>query len=280
MFCFAVAVSAQHDVYRTDGTEYKNVFNLQDADSFFLFDKDGKNYSIPKHRIRKIQNSDGKIVFEQQKLIARIVADEEGNKYIFLKNGAEAGRGWWLDAGKFLVTEGKIHDGIYKEFYDSGEEKRTFSFVSGSLNGICKVFYRSGKVEREGFFKNGKEEGESKLFYPKGALKGISYYKNGVKNGPTKLYYKSEKIRAEMRFKDGRPDGEQLMLYENGKPESKVVYSDGIKNGAVNFYYESGKTKLQGKYVDGFLDGTVTTYYESGRVKKRKIFNNGRILQQ
>ena len=278
-FLSAMALSAGQDVYRTDGTVYKDVSNLQDADDYLLFDKDGKSYSMPKYKVQKIVDENGKVVYEKQDLIVTIAPDET-NEYIFKRNGVEVGRGRWLDSGKFEVTEGDIPDGVYKLFHDSGELKRTFSISDGSLNGICKVFYRSGKTEREGFYKNGKEDGKSKLYYPEGELKGFSFYRNGEKDGQTKLFYKSGKIKASLRFKAGVPDGEQIMYYENGKPSSKVVYDDGQKNGPVTFYYESGKLKLQGKYVNDALDGVVTTYYESGRVKKRETFNNGRVLQK
>jgi antitoxin component YwqK of YwqJK toxin-antitoxin module len=276
---FGLVLYSQHKVELTNGNEYSEVNNLKDAEDFYLFDKDGKSYSVSKHRIQRITDMKGNVIYEKQELIAQIAPDET-SEYIFYKNEEEVGKGEWLDAGRFEVTEGDIPDGLYKEFHDTGEVKRTFSFVGGTLNGVCRVYYRSGKVEREGFFKNGVEEGESKLFYPNGNLKGISYFQKGFKNGPTKLYYESNKVKALMRFKNGKPDGEQVMLYENGKPESKVIYDEGIKNGIVEFFYESGKLKLQGKYVNGFLDGTVTTYYESGRVKNRKIYRNGRILQR
>jgi antitoxin component YwqK of YwqJK toxin-antitoxin module len=279
LFCLAITLTAGHNVYRTDGTVYKNVENLQSADDFYFFDKNGKSYSLPKHRIQRITKQNGETVYEQQNLKVTLAPDD-ANEYIFYRNDVEVGRGKWLDAGKFLVTDGDIPDGVYKEFHDSGELKRTFSIRDGSLNGPCKVFYRSGKVERAGVFKNGNEEGKSTLFYPAGELKGFSYYLNGKKSGPTKLYYESGQIKATLNFKDGRPDGEQVMYYDNGKPASKVVYDDGEKEGPVTFYYESGKIKMQGKYVNDALDGTVTTYYESGRVKKRETFNNGRILQK
>jgi antitoxin component YwqK of YwqJK toxin-antitoxin module len=279
LFCTVTTLYAGHNVYRTDGTVYRNVENLQDADDFYLFDKDGENFSLPKHRIKKIVDQRGRVVYEQENLKVTLAPDNT-NEYIFMRNDTEVGRGKWLDAGKFLITDGNIPDGIYKEFHDSGELKRTFSIRDGSLNGKCEVFFRSGKVERSGMFKNGNEEGKSTLYYPTGELKGFSYYRNGEKSGPTKLYYESGKIKAALNFQDGRPDGEQVMFYDNGKPASKVIYSDGEKEGPVTFYYESGKIKMQGKYINDALDGVVTTYYESGRVKKRETFNNGRILQK
>ncbi len=279
LICLAFVLNAGQNITRTDGRVYKNIYNLQQSDNFVLFDMDGKSYSQPKHMIQRITNNRGNVTYEKQELKVTI-APNDTNEYIFSRNNVEVGRGKWLDAGKFLVTEGNIPEGLYKRFHDSGELKRTFSVNDGSLNGICKVFYRSGRVERSGFYKNGKEEGKSTLYFPAGKLKGFSYYLNGTKNGQTKLFYESGKTKASLRFKDGRPDGEQIMYYDNEKLASKVVYNNNGKNGPVTFYYESGKIKLQGKYVDDTLDGVVTTYYESGRIKKRETFINGRILQK
>ena len=270
---------AGQQVIRTDGRVYKNVYNLQDSDDFVIFDMDSKNYSIPKHLVKKIIDDDGTLIYEKQDLIVKSSLDES-NIYNFYRNGVLLGRGKWLDAGKFKVVEGDIPDGVYKLFYDSGELKRTFSVKDGSLNGVCKVFYRSGKVEREGFYKNGEENGKSLLYYPTGKLKGFSFYQHGIKHGSTKLFYESGKVKAILNFKYGRPYGEQVMYYENGKPSSRVFYDDNGKNGPVTFYYESGKVKLQGQYVNDQLNGLVTTYYESGRVKKRETFRYGRVLQK
>ena len=269
------------DVYHINGTTYNNVNNLKDLDDFFSFDHNGESYSFPKHRIRRIHR-DGRNIYE----LANLKAVKEGEdprspNYIFYRNEREVAKGKWQEGGQFLITEGNPRDGIYKEYFDSGEVMRTFRFQNGSLSGASKVFYRSGKIEREGFFKNGREIGKSRFFYPDGKLKGWSMYQNGLKNGPTELYFSNRRVKAKLNFKTGFPIGEQMMFYDNGKPESKIRYDeDGIKNGPIRFYYESGRLKQQGVFVNGVLHGTVTTYYESGRVKQRKVFANGRVIQQ
>lgn len=280
LFIILTSVNAQ-DVFHTNGDEYKNVQNLKDLGDFFSFDHDGQSYTFPKHRIKRISDN-GRNIYELQNLKAvKEGEDLRSRKYIFLRNGREIAKGEWVNAGQFQITDGNPRDGIFKEYYDSGEVKRTFNFKLGSLNGICKVFYRSGKVEREGFFKNGREIGKSKLFYADGKLKGWSEYQNGLKNGPTELYYPNRRVKAKLRFKNGMPIGEQMMFYSNGNPESKIRYDeDGIKNGPFEFYYESGRLKQRGAFIDGMLHGTVTTFYESGRIKQRKIFENGRVIQQ
>ena len=279
---FNASLLCAQDVYHINGKVYSNVSNLKNLDGFFSFDYEGKSYSFPEYKIKRIRGRDGRNIYERAILEAvKEREDPRSPNYIFLKNNLEIARGKWLTAGQFLITEGDPGSGIYREYFDSGELRRTFSFQDGSLNGVCKVFYRSGKEERKGHFKNGREIGRSELFYPDGKLKGWSEYQDGLKNGPTKLYYPNQQIKAELNFKDGIPVGEQIMFYENGNVESKSCYDEnGIKNGPVTFYYESGKLKEQGIFVNGVLHGTVTTYYESGRVKKRKEFVNGRVIQQ
>jgi len=270
------------DIYHINGTTYKNVNNLKDLGNFFSFDHNGESYSFPKHRIKRIRSREGGNLYELENLRAEKEGeDPKSPNYIFLRNNKEIAKGKWLAAGQFLITDGNPRNGVFKEYYDSGEVMRTFSFNDGSLNGVSKVFYRSGRMEREGYFKNGREIGKSKLFYNDGKIKGWSIYQNGLKNGPTELYYPNRRIKAKLNFQNGLPIGEQLMFYENGKPESKIRYDDdGIKNGPVSFYYESGRLKQQGIFVNGVLHGTVTSYYESGRVKQRKQFANGRVIQQ
>ncbi len=282
LFCIANLAKAQ-TVYRIDGRVFENVDNFEKIDEFFTFDKNGKTYSIPESQVQKIIGKDGKLLYEKLDLLAertRRFQGDEHTEYTFSRNGKKLGKGKWVDAGEFQITEGNIPDGVYQAYFDSGELKRTFSFKNGSLNGLCEVFFRSGIIERKGTFKNGKEIGKSELYYPDGTLKGVSMYKDGKKNGPTILYYPSGKIKAKLQFKDSVPDGKQVMYYENGNVESEVEYKNGEKYGPVKFYYESGKLKMEGRFVSDELDGVVITYYESGKIKRRKTFVGGRILEQ
>ena len=275
------ALCAQ-SVTLVSGEEFRNVSGLRDMEDFYSFEHGGRVHAYPKHRIKLIQDDSGKTIYELQDLRAvREGGDLRSPDYIFLRNDRQVARGTWVSMGNFQVTSGRPPDGIYREFYDSGELWRTFQFSGGSLNGQSKAFFRSGRIEREGNFRNGMEVGRSKLFYPDGSIRGWSEYDNGLRNGPTELYYAGEKIKAKLMFKDGLPVGEQLMYFENGNLESKISYDQsGVKNGPVEFFYESGKLKQQGTFVNGNLHGTVTTFFESGRVKLRKEFSHGRVIQR
>ena len=270
------------DVYLQSGEAFYNVQNLQNLGDFFSFDADGVSYSLSKNKISKIVDSDNNIIFSFKQYTAEKKNDNpRSSEYVFKVNGEIVGEGIWKNAGEFEVTSGAPPDGVYSEFYDSGEVRQTFSFKNGLLNGECRVYFLSGRPEKEGFFRDGKAEGKSRLYYPDGSLKGVSEFKNGIRNGETLLYYKSGSLKAKLFFKNGKPAGEQIMYYENGKPESLTVYDDnGIKNGKVIFYFENGKIKKEGHFTNNELDGIVTFYYESGRIKKRRQFSHGKLIKE
>jgi antitoxin component YwqK of YwqJK toxin-antitoxin module len=270
------------DVYLQSGEAFYNVKKLQKLGDFFSFEVNGGSYSLSKNKISKITDSDNNIIFSFKQYIAEKKGDNPRSPdFVFKVNGKIIAEGTWKNAGEFVVNSGAPPDGVYSEFFDSGNLHQTFSFKNGLLNGECRVYFLSGKAEKEGFFKSGKAEGKSKLYYPDGSLKGVSEFKNGIRNGETFLYYKNGALKAKLFFKNGKPAGEQVMYYENGKPESLTVYDEnGIKNGKVIFYFENGKIKKEGNFTNNELDGIVTFYYESGRVKKRRQFSHGKLIKE
>ena len=268
------------EIFLEDGQVYSNVNDLFEVNSFYTFKRNGKSYSINKNRIKKIISDKGETIYEKSLLIVEVVKNVEGaDKFIFYKNKKKLGEAVWDSYGEFDILSGDIPDGVYKQYYDAGKLRRTFTFKDGELNGWSKEYYISGKIEREGYFKNNKEVGISKIYYDTGVLKGESTYVDGVKDGETKLFYKTGNIKAKMNFKDNQPEGLQVMYYQSGNIETKVYFEGGVKNGPIKQYYESGKIKMTGTLDDGKLNGTVITYYESGRIKKKVTFIDGRILK-
>ncbi len=280
LFCSISVFTHAAEVYMLDGHVYRNAVELRRVNSFFIFKIGSRNYSINKNRINKIVDRSGSVIYEKMNLTVDIVKGENSaDKYLFYKNKQKLGIGIWLSNGEFDIISGKVINGTYKQYYDSGKLHRIFDFKNNKLNGWSKVYYKSGKVEREGFFKDNTEEGVSKIYFDTGVLKGESNYLNGEKNGLTTLYYKSGNIKAKMNLKKNQPNGLQIMYYESGAVETQVYFKNGVKNGPVKQYYESGKIKMQGQLEDGKLNGQVITYYESGRIKKKVSFYEGRIIK-
>jgi antitoxin component YwqK of YwqJK toxin-antitoxin module len=281
LLIFNSFVVKSDEIHLINGEVYKNISNLRDLGEFYSFDTSENSYTFPKNKILKIVDSNNAEIYSLKKLVASKEGGTSSSPYLFSLNGTTLSKGRWLNAGEFLVISGTPPDGIYSEYFDTGDLRQIFTFKNGQLNGNCKTFFTSGTVEREGFFKNGKADGKSKMYYPDGKLKGVSEFKDGVRQGATLLYYHNGALKAKLNFKNGKAFGKQLMYFENGNPESLAIYDEnGKKNGKVVFYYESGKIKKEAIFVNDKLDGIVTTYYESGRVKKRKKFSNGRVEEE
>ena len=269
------------EVHLVNGTVLTDITNLQDLGNFYSFDTKDNSYTFPKNKISKILDSNKTEIYSLKKLTAAKEGGDPTAPFIFKINGEFLAKGKWLNAGEFTILLGQVPDGVYSEYYDTGDLRQIFTFKDGQLNGNCKTYFTSTTVEREGLFKNSKAEGPSKMYFPDGKLKGISEFKNGKREGITTLYYNNGAIKAKLNFKNGKPFGKQIMFYENGKPESLAEYdTTGKKNGKVIFYYENGKIKKEAVFVDDELDGIVTTYYESGRIKKRKKFSHGRVIEE
>ena len=281
LFIFTSYSVFSDEVHLVSGKVFKDISNLQDLGDFYSFDTSDNSYTFPKNKISKILDSNNFEIYSFKRREALREGGDPTAPYIFKINGEVVAKGKWLNAGEFIILSGQINDGVYSEYFDTGDLRQTFMFKHGQLNGNCKTYFSSSTVEREGLFKDGKAEGPSKMYYPDGKLKGVSEFKNGKREGVTTLYYHNGAIKAKLNFKDGKAFGKQVMFYENGNPESLAEYDNtGKKNGKVIFYYESGKIKKEAEFVDDELDGIVTTYYESGRVKKRKKFSHGRVEEE
>lgn len=277
---FAFNHAEASTIYFKDGKVLENVSDIKTIGKSFIFKINGKESSVFIYRITKVVDDKGNLLYESSaNTYSRKWASARGYEYTFKKNDDVIATGYWNENGSFIIDSGKLQNGNYNEYYDSGALQSTLSVSNNNLNGVARFYFDSGKVKREGTFVNGKEEGISKLFDNNGDITGTSEYKNGKKNGETKLFYKSGAVKAVLMFKNGKIEGVQKTFYESGKPQTVVSFSNGVRNGSIEEYYESGKIMMKGSFVNDALNGQVIQYYESGRVKSSKLFDNGKLLQ-
>ncbi|MGF1450241.1 MAG: toxin-antitoxin system YwqK family antitoxin [Opitutales bacterium] len=264
-----------------DGSRLTEVSGVRDAAGVFVYVQNGRTQTISQARVQRIEDAQGKTVYEdEERLVTETRRANRPSLFTFLRNGRAQATGHWGEAGIFVVDSGRLADGRWVQYYDTGKVRRVFQAKDGQLNGTCQVYYESGRLEREGTFVNGREHGQSLLYYPTGMLKGRSAYQSGLKHGLTELFYGSGEKKSEMTFADGVPHGEQRIFFESGKLEVQVHFVRGVKQGSIQQFFESGKLKLEGEYRNGTLEGEVLSYYESGRVKKRQHFDAGRVVHE
>lgn len=264
-----------------DGTLYEDATGLRDLGDVFLFRIDGKTLTIQKKRIARITTRRGReTLYEDTVLTVEKVRDPTREaEFIFQRNSERVAVTRWGRDGAFNVLSGRIPDGDYIEYYDSGKVEREFSVRQGTLNGPCLVYYENGKIERRGVFRDGREEGTSQLYFNTGELKGEATFSQGVKHGETRLYFRDGALKSVMTFEYGNATGSQRMYYPSGQLAAELTFAGGLKEGPIRQYYESGKLKFEATFENNRLNGTATTYYESGRIKKRQLFRDGSAME-
>ena len=144
-------------------------------------------------------------------------------------------------------------DGIFKEYYESGEILKETMYKDYQKNGLEKHYFKNGRLMHDEWYENGRlkytikydekgvlKEGLEKLYYENGKIMEESMYKNGKLEGLGKDYfYESDQIQSEKMYKNGEQiDGKYF--YEDGGIFSSSTYKDGKKLN-IKYYDEAGK---------------------------------------
>lgn len=163
--------------------------------------------------------------------------DKKGHYEIFfLKDGLEIARQKIVGKSEVIEQEGKIPDGIIREYYDSGELMAEVQYKNDRLDGIARTYHRTGILYQENHYNDGLEDGISKTFYENGQLKFEKNYKNG-ELGAVKYFSLEGKLTGESSYKDGEIFSQKLfnefgdieyeINFNNSKPISKKTYGNG-----------------------------------------------------
>jgi antitoxin component YwqK of YwqJK toxin-antitoxin module len=137
----------------------------------------------------------------------RILSDpgSESPKYelVFYQNGKEIAKRIF-QAGKTILSEGEIPDGVVVECYDDGRIKNIFNYKDGKRNGKAFGFYKSGKLKAIGTYQDDNPIGSGKMYYENGIIMAEweivdgkeKFHKEYYENGQLKeeIYYKGDKI--------------------------------------------------------------------------------------
>jgi antitoxin component YwqK of YwqJK toxin-antitoxin module len=169
--------------------------------------------------------------------------DKKGHYEIFfLKDGLEIARQKIAGKSEVIEQEGKIPDGIIREYYDSGELMMEAQYKNDRSNGITKTYYKTGVLYQENNYRVGVEDGISRTFYENGQLKFEKNYKNGgliavkhfSQDGTGESSYKDGEILSQKLFNESG-DIEYEINFKNSKPISKKGYGNGKVVSEENF---------------------------------------------
>jgi len=201
-----------------------------------------------------------------------------------------------------ITDENGKRQGIWKEFYPTGELKSEGEYLNSKQEGVWKFYFENQKVEIEGKYKNGKKEGAWYWYYPNGELLQEENWKNGKLDGHFFEYNEKGEITVNGEYLEGTEEGEWIYMQgnaiekgiyfdgmrtgvwttkwrENGILISEIEYEHNLFNGKHVLYHADGKIRETGKYSDGERVGIWYIYDEEGELILTTVYENGREIR-
>lgn len=103
---------------------------------------------------------------------------KNGKSFAYYSDGKTADETEWLN--------GKLN-GIWREFYPSGNKKSEISYLDGKRQGNSRIYFESGQTQIEGLYDNDQCAGTWKFYNPEGKIKLKLEYKEGTLQNPDAL---------------------------------------------------------------------------------------------
>ena len=165
-----------------------------------------------------------------------------------------------------------LKEGIWNYFFEDGAVKAQAYYEQG--DGIYKQFYPSGELRMEGLNKDGKSQGNWIYFYETGEKQAEGEFVAGLRNGLWAFYHKNGQVSAKGAYLEGKKIGLWTYYHENGQKSGEGVLVENQRDGQWNLYYDTGEIRAKSAYTTG--DGVFTEYYPSGKQKAKGQILEGR----
>ncbi len=168
--------------------------------------------------------------------------------------------------GEGIYDEEGIKQGLWKEYYDSGELRSEGKYENGVRVGEWKFYYRNGKIDQKGKYIKGKPEGDWRWFHENGNPWREEVYLKGKEDGPSVEYNDTGLTVAKGEYIEGEKEGPWNYQYGDFKEEGS--YKDGQQDGEWKSWYKNGELSFEGRYVNGLEDGKHVWYHDNGKVRE------------
>jgi antitoxin component YwqK of YwqJK toxin-antitoxin module len=173
-----------------------------------------------------------------------------------------------------ITDEDGKRQGLWKEYYPTGELKSMGHYVNSNQEGDWKFYFENQKVEVEGRYKNGKKDGSWYWFYQNGETLQEENWDNGKLDGDFFEYNEAGEIIVKGEYLEGTEEGE--WFYIQGNAIEKGVYYDGMRTGLwTTKWREDGMLISEIEYDQNLFNGKYATYYHNGQIKETGKYSAG-----
>lgn len=168
--------------------------------------------------------------------------------------------------GEGIYDEEGVKQGLWKEYYDTGELRSEGKYEDGVRVGDWKYYYKNGKTEQKGKYVKGKPEGDWRWFHENGNPWREEVYFKGREDGASVEYNDTGLVVAKGEYIEGEKAGK--WVYEYGDHREEGSYKDGLRDGEWKSWYKNGDLSFEGKYVNGLEEGKHKWYYDNKKVRE------------
>jgi len=198
------------------------------------------------------------------------------------------------NANIILDQDGKIIEGEYTRYYESGKVASVMNFKDKKLEGKAVKYYEDGlTVRSELNYSAGLLEGLQKRYYKSGALYKEETYAENKRNGITKKYREGGALMSEAMFRNGFAGTDLKEYLTNGKlkkiyPEIVIEEEDNLRGDGtykIKVFLSDKSQKVEfylGELDDGmYLNDIMQRQYsqDDGVLTFTIILERGQIAQ-
>ncbi len=188
-----------------------------------------------------------------------------------LKTGAFNAQG--QPVGMHIETDTSKQSSLAEVYLDGKRTAIGMLDSIGRRQGLWKEFYLSGELKSEGVYKDDFRSGKWMYYYLSGAAEQEGSFINGKPTGVWKWYYESRVLLREEQYRNGQEDGFSLELSELGDTLAFGEFIDGEREGKWMFL--QGNQRILGFFQTGMMHGVWEHRFPDGTLAFRGKFNQG-----
>jgi antitoxin component YwqK of YwqJK toxin-antitoxin module len=171
-------------------------------------------------------------------------------------------------------------DGVYREYYPSGQLFVEGQFKKGRQDGTWTYWYENGKENRKAIYKDGQPHGTWEVHRADETLSAKRGFQEGLRDGEWIVYdEKGEKPLREEHYDKGKKDGVWKVWFPSGKQRQEVSFKQNKRDGKSIEWGEDGNKRAEIPYIDDKPSGTATAWLPDGRTIVQE-FKDGKLVSE